>query len=116
MMALDGFGNYYAKLPDPLYAPFTGNSSVSVGVGAPNTSTPIAPFYIDSSTGNIYSNATLTSTGWVLSSGGSGTTQVLHGSGSPIANSVPTSPVAIYINDSDSTIWAVVGGVWTQEV
>jgi hypothetical protein len=46
-----------------------------------------------------------------LSSGG-----VQHGTGSPVANSVTANPGTLYINDTDATIWAVVNGVWHQEV
>ena len=43
-------------------------------------------------------------------------TTVLNGSGSPISLGLPTTAGQLYINNSDSTLWAVAAGQWKQLV
>ncbi len=48
--------------------------------------------------------------------GGGGSTAVTHGTGSPITNGISVVTYKIYINDTDSTLWAVSNGAWIQLV
>jgi len=47
--------------------------------------------------------------------GGSGSGWT-HGAGSPITNGISTTTYGTYTNDTDSTFWTVVNGVWTDMV
>jgi len=49
------------------------------------------------------------------SGGGSGGS-VQHGTGTPVSNRLAVAPPSLYINDSDSTLWAVSNGVWIMLV
>ncbi len=111
----DEFGNYQAAMGEtgPEFTPIPG-VPVVIGSGAPNTSTQIAPIYIDKITGDIYTNGTLTSGGWVLVDSGTGATAITHGTGTPIANGISPVTFKIYINDNNGALWAVSGGVWYQ--
>jgi len=43
-------------------------------------------------------------------------TTVLNGNGSPISLGLPTTAGQLYINNADSTLWAVAAGQWKQLV
>ena len=106
-MAQDEFGNYETGLKDNVdfVTPQSG-SQVQVGAGAPTSSTPVSPFYIDSVSEIIDSNPTLTAGAWVASGNAS------SGAGSPTS----TTPGVFYFKTSDSTIWANNNGTWEQIV
>jgi hypothetical protein len=65
-MGLDASGNFVSEPhpADPPFPPQTG-VPVSIGVGVPNSSTPISAIYIDRNTGLQYTNPTLTAGAWV---------------------------------------------------
>ena len=50
-----------------------------------------------------------------LLSSGAGGGSVSHGAGSPVGV-ITATPGALYINDTDSTLWAVANGAWIQLV
>ena len=106
-MAYDKFGNYVAGLADNVdYVTPQSGEPVQVGSGAPTVNTPVSPLYIDSVSGILYSNPTLTAGAWVASGNAS------SGAGSPTAS----TPGVFYFKTSDSTIWANNNGTWEQIV
>jgi hypothetical protein len=50
-----------------------------------------------------------------IAAGGGGSGGVLNGNGSPVGVITPTAGL-LYINNTDSTLWAVSNGAWTQLV
>ncbi len=111
----DEFGNYQAAMGEtgPEFTPIPG-VPIIIGGGPPNSSTQIAPIYINSSTGDLYTNGTLKNDGWALVSGGGGSSSVTHGHGTPLANGVSPITYKIYINDNNGALWAVAAGAWYQ--
>jgi hypothetical protein len=88
-MGLDAQGNFISE-PHPADAPFPPQTGVPVtrGTGAPDGSTPVSSIYIDESTGDVYSNPTLTAGAWVLV-GAAGTAANISGVGSPVGSVTP---------------------------
>jgi hypothetical protein len=94
-MPLDPQGNYYAALPDEVWAPAGGTlGSIGSGSGAPTGSTSITTIYIDTSTtpGTIY---TYSNGAW-SASGGGGAQLLTYTSGSPATPPDPTKPAYAY--------------------
>lgn len=116
-MALDANGNYYAALPDEQRGSLHGGLPVKSGAGVPDASTPISLIYVDTLTGDIYSNPSQTAGDWVAISGGGGTAAVKVGTGSPITNAVSTTTYKVYIDQTVAaapSLWVVSQGTWVQ--
>ncbi len=120
-MALDEYGNYRADLDDCCIAvlPQSG-AQIQIGYGAPTSSTPISPIYIDSSTDTIYINPGLTHDGWVVvTGGGGGSSQITSGVGSPITNGISVIVYKIYLDitiPAAPSVWMVSAGAWVQVI
>jgi len=125
-MAFDQYGNYVAGLTDDTgyVTPQNGNG-VQIGVGVPDENTPISILYVVESTGATYSNPSQTPDGWILISGGGGTSiaqVIISNADNPNdASIVPDDPSlgAIFYQDPDAApynlwYWSVAQGAWVQ--
>lgn len=118
-MAQDEFGNYRASLNDCCITvvPLPGQA-VQLGSGAPTLTTPISLIYIDSTTGDIYTNPTLSHDGWTAAGGG-GTSAVAHGVGDPISLGISVITYKVFIDETNPTapsLWLVSAGAWQQVI
>lgn len=97
-VATDAFGNYIPGLNDDTgYVPPQNGDGVQIGTGAPNASTPLSIIYVDSATGNIYTNPTQVAGAWVAAGGSGGTAQlVTYTSGTPANPADITKPAYAY--------------------
>jgi hypothetical protein len=122
-MPIDAYGNYYANLNDGglAVAPQSG-VPVQVGVGAPNSSTPVSPIYLNESNGFFYLNPSLTPGGWILFTGSGSGVNNLSGTGSPVGSVTPNYVGQTYTditNPSVPAVWVSVGltnNSWSQIV
>lgn len=85
---------------------------VQVGAGVPDGSTAVSYIYINSATGDIYTNPTLTAGDWVLATGGGGgAVQIYSGAYADpnVANLAPadTTKGAIFYQNPATTVYNV---------
>jgi hypothetical protein len=118
-MALDGYGNYYANLPNPPAFASSGYSTstpIGYGTGAPTATTTITFAYVDQSTGNFWVNQNATTGGWVqIGAGGSGMQVLSTGDANPnTASIVPALPAnpAIWFQTPSVTVF----NIWLWDV